>query len=423
MKVINKHLLINKQKKNVLYSFFMYFCAVLRAYKYELVLNDSQKEFMNKSFGCARFIYNYCLDRKTKLYETEKKRISQFDLCKEVVLLKKKEGFEWLQEIDHQTLSCAVMNLDKAFTKFFREKKGYPNFKSKHNSKQSAQFTQGVQIDFENNKIRFPKIGWCKVKFSREFDGLHKTVTVSRNSVGRYFVSILVDNDIPLPEKALINESTAVGIDVGIKHFATLSTGEKIDNPKYYEKSQKKLAVLQRRVSKKVKGSNRHKKAKLRVAKLHYKITNQRKDFTNKLSTKIVRENQSVIIEDLNVAGMLQNHCLAKSISSVSWSEFFSQLQYKCDWYGKNLIRIGRFEPSSRLCTCGVKNTELKLSDRKWTCKSCGVTHDRDLLAANNIKKFGLVDQNLIGEGIAEFKGVEKLSNGSSVKRQCSTLK
>lgn len=351
---------------------------------------------MSQSFGCARVVYNYCLQRKVEVYQADKKSISQFDLCKEVVRLKKDESYKWLADVDHQTLSCAVRNLDTSFTNFFREKKGFPKFKSKKSSNQSCQFTQGIKIDFENKKIRFPKIGWCKLFLSCEFEGKIKTTTVSRNAAGMYFVSILVDNFTPLPEKCDIKEDTSIGIDVGIKHFATLSDGTKINNPKHYENAQKRLAVLQRRLFKKQKGSNNSQKAKLKVAKHYYKITCKHRDFLHKLSTKIVRENQTVIIEDLNVAGMLKNHCLAKSISSASWSEFFRQLQYKCEWNGCNLIRIGRFEPSSKMCTCGIINNELSLNDREWICIACGTSHDRDLLAANNIKRFGLVPQNLI---------------------------
>lgn len=351
---------------------------------------------MNKSFGCSRFVYNHCLDLKNKAYQTEKKSLSQFDLCKKVVQLKKEENYKWLSEVDHQTLSCSVQNLDKAYTRFFREKKGFPKFKSKKNNIQSCQFTQGVKIDFEKDKIRFPKIGWCSFSNSRIFEGNIKTVTVSRNACGFYYVSVLVDNGVILPNKYVINEKTSIGIDVGIKHFATLSNGEKIDNPKYYESLQKRLSVLQRRASKKQKGSANRKKANLKVARLYQDITNLRNDFLHKLSTKIVRENKTIIVENLNVKGMMQNGNLAKSIGSVSWSTFFNYLKYKSDWYGSNYLEIGRFEPSSKMCSCGVINNDLKLSDRNWTCKSCGITHDRDTLAAKNIKRFGLEKQNLI---------------------------
>lgn len=228
-------------------------------------------------------------------------------------------------------------------------------------------------------------------------DGKLGTVTISKTPSGKYFISALVHTEELTPTKFTISEDKSIGVDVGIKDFATLSNGEKISNPKYFKNSQKRLAVLQRRLSKKKKGSKRREKAKLSVAKLHYTIANQRKDFLHKLTSKLVRENQTIIIEDLNVAGMVKNHKLAKSISDASWSEFFRQLKYKSEWSGVNVITIGRFEPGSKMCYCGVINKELTLKDRIWTCKSCNTTHDRDILAANNIKKFGLQKQNLIG--------------------------
>lgn len=368
---------------------------MLKAYKYKLDLNKAQREFMMKSFGCARVVYNYALNRRNEAYQKKEKAPTQFDLCKDVVRLKKTEEYHWLSEVDHQSLCCSVQNLDKAFSNFFRKKSQFPKFKSRR-GKQSCQFTQGINIDFEKGKVRFPKIGWVNAFLSRRFEGKIKTTTVTMTPCGMLFVSMLVDNGEALPTKQAIREETAIGIDVGLKHFAILSNGTKIDNPKYLESSQKRLSVLQRRHSRKQKGSKNREKARIKAAKLHYKISNQRNDFLHKTSTMIIRENQTVIIEDLNVEGMLKNHCLAKSISSASWSSFFNMLTYKADWHGRNLLTIGRFEPSSKLCTCGEKNNDLKLSDRDWTCKKCGAIHDRDLLAANNIKRFGLTKQNLL---------------------------
>jgi len=370
---------------------------VLKSYKYELDLNKTQKEFFIKSFGCCRWIYNWALNERIKYYEINNKTLSAFDLIKRVKQLKKEENTIWLKDVANVSLQQSIRNMDTAFTKFFREKKGFPKFKSKHNNKQSCKFIESVIVNFENNKIKLPKVGWIKVFIDRKFDGKIGTVTISKNNVGKYFISLLVDNEKSLPKIKLTKEKTTIGIDVGIKNFATLSTGEKIDNPKHLENSLKRLTVLQRRFSKKDKGSKRQEHARLAVAKLHYKIANQRKDFLHKLSSKIVAENQSIVIEDLNVQGMLQNHCLARSISSASWSEFFRQLQYKCEWQGRNLITIGRFEPSSKICSCGEVNHKLTLKDREWTCEKCGTKHDRDVLAANNIKRFGLQKQNLIG--------------------------
>ncbi len=368
---------------------------MIKSYKYQLDLNKTQKEFFSKSFGCCRWVYNWALNKKNEHYQNHKDNLSAIDLIRELTIIKNKEETKWLKEVDSQSLQQSIRNMESAFTNFFREKKGFPKFKSKHN-RQSCKFTQAILIDFEKQKIRLPKIGWIKVYIDRKFEGKIGTVTVSKNTLGKYFVSILIDDKKELPTLKPIKEKTTIGIDVGIKSFATLSTGETINNPKYLEHTSKRLSVLQKRLSKKQKGSRRREKSKLRVAKCHYKISNQRKDFLHKLSSKIVAENQSIIIENLNIEGMLKNSRLAKSIASVSWSEFFRQLQYKSEWRGKNLITIGRFEPSSKMCSCGEINHNLTLKDREWTCEKCGVKHDRDILAANNIKKFGLQKQNLI---------------------------
>jgi putative transposase len=398
---------------------------VLKAYKYQLDLNKKQKDFFAKSFGCCRWVYNWALNKKNEQYQKNKESLSAIDLIKELTIIKKQEEMQWLGEVDSQSLQQSIRNMESAFTRFFREKKGFPKFKSKNN-KQSCKFTQAVIVDFEKKKIRIPKIGWIRIFIDRKFEGKIGTVTVSKNPAGKYFVSVLVDNEKSLPKRKTIKEKTTVGIDVGIKNFATLSTGEKIDNPKHLEKSLQRLVVLQRRLSKKEKGSKRYEQARLAVAKLHYKITNQRKDFLHKLTARIVAENQGVVIEDLNVEGMMKNHLLARYIQSVSWSEFFRQLQYKCEWNGKNLITIGRFEPSSKLCSCGEINHKLTLNDREWICEKCGTKHDRDVLAANNIKKFGIQNQNLIGieknSGRATAgEGVEILLIDGSKKRQVAS--
>ncbi len=370
---------------------------MIKAYRYRLNPNNAQREFFEKSFGCARFVYNWALDRRIKAYQNSKERIGWVDLCKEMTLLKKEESTTWLNEVSIQSLQSSIRHMDAAFTRFFREKKGFPKFKSKKGSRQSFQYVQKVEIDFENNKVYLPKAGWVKFFKNRTFEGKIGTTTISKTATGKYYVSILVDDGKELPAKAPIREETTVGIDVGIKSFAVCSDGTTFANPKYLEKAEARLAVLQRRLSRKQKGSKRRDRARKAVARQYEVVRNKRTNFIHQVTSKIVRENQTIIIEDLNVEGMLKNHCLAKHISSASWSEFFRQLQYKCDWYGKNLIRIGRFEPSSKLCPCGYKNDALTLKDREWTCPQCGTRHDRDLLAANNIKLFGLQAQNLIG--------------------------
>lgn len=391
---------------------------MIKAYKYRLNPTESQRVFFEKSFGCTRFIYNWALDKRIKAYQEDKTRISWVDLCKQMTQLKKEEDTIWLQEVSNQSLQSSIRHLDSAFTRFFREKKGFPKFKSKRASRQSFQFVQQVEIDLANHRIKFPKAGWVKLFKNRTFDGKIGTVTVSKNAMGKYFVSILVDDGKELPERAPAKYDTTVGIDVGIKNFAVCSNGDTFTNPKFLEKAERRLKVLQRRFSKKQKGSNRRERARRSLARQYERVRNQRNNFIHQVTARIVRENQTVVIEDLNVEGMLQNHCLAKHISSASWSEFFRQLQYKCEWQGKNLIRIGRFEPSSKMCLCGYVNKDLKLKDREWTCPECGRHNDRDLLAAINIKRFGLQRQNLNTPSVGGEEDVEWSALADTMKRQ-----
>ena len=398
---------------------------MIKAYKYRLHPTKQQADFFEKSFGCVRFVYNWALNQRIEAYQKDGTRISWVDSCKRLTELKKQEETKWLCEVANQSLQSSIRNMDSAFTRFFREKKGFPKFKSKKNSKQSFQFVDKVYIDFETHLVKLPKIGKVKFGKNKTFDGKIGTCTVSKTSTGKYYISILVDDSKPLIEKAPITEGAAVGIDVGIKDFAVLSNGQVFANPKFYEKDEKRLKVLQKRLSRKQKDSNRRERARLAVAKQHEKIKNHRDNFIHQVTSRIVRENQTVIIEDLNVEGMLKNHNLAKHIASASWSEFFRQLQYKCDWYGKNLIRIGRFEPSSKMCLCGYINKDLTLKDREWDCPQCGRHIDRDLLAAVNIKRFGLQKQNLIGEISPVVNGagdVEPLTLVGAVKRQYTKI-
>lgn len=393
---------------------------MIKAYKYRLKPNEKQKIFFEKSFGCARYIYNWGLNLRTDAYQKDGINISWVDICKKMTDLKKQEEMSWLNDVSNQSLQCSIRNMDSAFTRFFREKKGFPKFKSKK-GKQSFQFVQKVQINFYNHKVKLPKIGWVNFYKNQSFLGKIGTVTISKSTTGKYYISILVDDGIELPTKAQINYNTTVGIDVGIKDFAVLSNGQVFENPKYLEKAERRLKVLQKRYSKKQKGSKRQERARLAVSKAHEKVRNCRTDYIHKVTSKIIRENQTVIIEDLNVTGMIKNHNLAKHIASASWHEFFRQLQYKSEWNGVNLIRIGRFEPSSKMCLCGAIYKDLKLSQREWFCPNCGRHNDRDLIAAINIKKFGLQKQHLIeispaGRGVED---VEWSALADTVKRQC----
>lgn len=362
---------------------------MLKAYQYRLYPTPAQAELLNKSFGSCRYVYNWALAKKIEHYQTQGKTLNCFAIMKLLPQLKRE--LEWLSEISSQALQQEISHLDAAFQAFFKKNGGFPKFKSKHKSHKSLSCPQGCKVDFEAGRISIPKAKGIKAVLSRGFEGKIKTVTVSQSKSGKYFASVLVEDGKELPAKAGIEEASAVGLDVGIKHFVTLSSGEKIENPKHLRNCEARLRVLQRRQSKKAKGSSNRHKARLRVARLHAHIANARKDSLHKASSRIVAENQSVIVEDLNVKGMLKNHCLAKSISDCGWSRFKELLRYKCEWHGRNFIEIGRFLPSSKMCSCGVVNKELKLSDREWSCSSCGAFHDRDILAANNVKRFGLM--------------------------------
>ncbi|MBU3957492.1 MAG: IS200/IS605 family element transposase accessory protein TnpB [Nanoarchaeota archaeon] len=378
---------------------------MLKSYKFRLYPNKKQEELIRKHIGCCRFIYNYSLVKKIESYEKEKKTLSHYDLNGLLPELKKE--FEWLKEVNSQSLQQENNHLDNAFKRFFREKKGFPNFKSKKNEKKSFSIPQSCEVNFKSGRISLPKLGEIKSVLHRTFKGKIKNTTVSMTPTNKYFISILVDDGKKLPKQKKFNFKNTVGIDVGITHFAMLSNGEKIENPKYLKNSLERLKILQRRTSKKQKGSANRRKANLKVSKLHEKIANQRNDFLHKFTHKIVSENQAVAIESLNITGMIRNHNLAQAISDAGWSECFRQIEYKCEWTGKTLLQIGQFEASSKICNiCGEVNHNLTLADREWTCAKCETKHDRDWNAAINIKKFALQKQNLIGNAPKELRVV-----------------
>src|SRR3990167_2968399 len=339
-----------------------------KAYKYRIYPNKKQQELLEKHFGCVRFVFNWGLGEKIKAYQQDKKRLNCFDLINELAELKKEKDFEWLSKVNSQSLQMSLRNLDNAFTNFFRKQNKFPNFKSKKRNINSFQIPQHLKL---SNKLDIPKVKGINIKQHRKLEGKIKTATVSKMPTGKYYISILIEQDKELPKKRKIKEKTTIGIDLGIKKFALM----------------------------------------------HEKISNQRSDFLDKFSYQITHEKQvnTIAIEDLNVKGMVKNHCLAQAISDVSWGEFRRQLEYKTEWYGKNLLVIGRFEASSKTCICGQVNQELKLSDREWICKECGTKHDRDVLAANNIKKFALIP---VERG--KFTPLERTALAGSLKEEAS---
>jgi len=390
---------------------------ILRAYKYRIFPTKEQEVLIAKHFGCSRWIYNYALEKKVKAYQTTKESLSRFTIQKDLPNLKKSEETSWLKEVNSQSLQASLENLDKAFTKFFRDKKGFPRFKSKHDNRQSFSVPQNGIVDFETNTISLPKFKKpIKCKLHRIFEGDSKTVTISKTPTGKYFVSVLVEVNEELPKLKTIDENKAIGIDLGIKTFAVLSNGEEIQNPKHLKTTLKQLKKQQRKVSKKVKGSNNRKKAVRKLAVLHEKVSNRRIDFLHKVTAKLVSEHDTLCLETLKASNMIKNHKLAQALSDISIGRFNAILEYKAKWTGVNILRIGQFEPSSKMCTCGVINKELKLSDREWVCQACGEIHLRDLLAANNIKRFAFVKNNTVG--ITEFQACGDEGLPLSVKQE-----
>lgn len=382
---------------------------MIKSYKYRIYPNKEQIVLINKHFGCSRWVYNYALDKKNKAYQQEAKSLSRFDIQKDLPVLKKQSETEWLKEVNSQSLQYSLENLDNAFTKFFKKEGKYPKFKSKKNSKNSFGIPQNTYVDFEESKVYIPKFKTgIKIIIDRRFESIVRSSTVSKRN-NKYYISILIQNNEIIPEKSPICENKAIGIDLGIKSFLVTSNGQIVDNPKYLKESQRRLKIRQRKLSKKIKGSNNRKKSIKIIASTYEKISNKRTDFLHKLSTSLVKNNDTICLETLKVSNMIKNHCLAQSISDASWSEFNRMIEYKSDWYGSNVLRIGQFEPSSKMCSCGNINNNLKLSDRTWTCSKCNSINDRDYLAANNIKKFAFINLKLNTAGTAEIHALQNM--------------
>ena len=376
----------------------------LKAYKFRIYPTEEQEIFFAKTFGCVRKVYNLMLNDRKKAYEEVKN-----DSSKKMTFptpAKYKKEFPFLKEVDSLALANAQLHLDKAYKNFFRDKSvGFPRFKSKKNPVQSytTNNQNGTVALIDSKFIKVPKLkSLVRIKLHRQPKGMIKSATISRHSSGKYYISLLCKEEI----SELPKTNSAIGIDLGITDFAILSDGQKIDNNKFTSKMEKKLKREQRKLSRrallaKKKGiplseAKNYQKQKRKVARLHEKVMNQRTDFLNKLSTEIIKNHDIICIEDLNVKGMLRNHKLARSISDVSWSSFVAKLQYKADWYGREIIKVNQWFPSSQICSeCGHKDGKKPLDIREWTCPICHTHHDRDINASINILTEGLRIQTL----------------------------
>ena len=361
-----------------------------KAYKFRLYPNLEQRIFFEKTFGCSRFIWNQMLADRIAHYEKTgtslKNSPAQYN-----------KKYPWLKEVDSLALSNVKLNLNAAYKSFFQSGFGFPNFKSKKTAQSYKTNNQKGTIALLNGKVKLPKVGWVKVKAHRQIKGVIKSATISKTATGKYFISILCEEEIvPLPKT-----DSNLGIDLGLENFAILSTGDKIENPRFLVSLSKRLAKEQKVLSRrellakkkgvKLSESSNYQKQKLKVAWLHEKIANQRKDFLHKLSTNLIKNHDVICIEDLASRNLMKNHHLARAIGDASWTEFVRQLRYKADWYGKKIVTISRWFPSSQLCsTCGANSGKKPLSVREWTCEGCDTHHDRDINASLNILKEGL---------------------------------
>ena len=373
---------------------------VKRAYRFRFYPTPEQEQILARTFGCARFVYNHMLRLRSDAWMQRQERVGYHETSAALTALKKTPDHLWLNDVSSVPVQQALRHLQAAFSNFFAKRGKYPKFK-RRDGRQSAEYTTSAfKWDGDAQTLKLAKMDEpLAIRWSRQIPKAAKitTVTVSKDAAGRHFVSLLCD-DVVMAKPAA---QAKVGIDLGLSHFAILSTGEKVASPKTFRKNEAKLVKLQRRLAKKQKGSNNRTKAKWKVARLHAKIADSRKDFLHKISTRLVKENQVIAVESLSVSNMQKNRHLSKSISDASWSEFLRQLEYKAHWHGRELIGIDKWYPSSKRCSdCGHTVPKMPLNVRQWTCPECGSEHDRDVNAARNVLAAGLA-VSALGESVS----------------------
>lgn len=386
--------------------------TIYKSFKFRIYPTKEQEILLAKHFGANRFVFNYYLNKRKETYLEDKKSINYYDNATDLTKLKKEDGFNWLKEINSQSLQSGLRNLDTAYNKFFRKQSKFPRFKSKYD-KQSFKIPQNVRL--LHNKLIVPKFKeGIKINLHREIDGEICFATISKSTTSKYYVSVTSEVQHKLFDKTY----SKVGIDTGIKDLAILSDGKVYKNIKTLKNNLNKLKYEQRQLSKKVKGSSSRTKQKQKLAVVHEKISNIRKDYLHKVSTEIAKNHDIISVEDLAVKNMMKNHKLAQAFSDVSLGTFYSMLEYKCDWNEKIFIKIDRFFPSSKTCSnCGWINQNLTLSIRKWVCPSCNEPHDRDFNASKNILNQGLKTLSVSGiESDVKQKQVKALSLDESMK-------
>lgn len=363
--------------------------VVKRAFKYRFTPTPEQAAELNRTFGCVRLVWNKALDERTRAYATEQRKTTYVQASAALTGWKKTDDLAFLREVSSVPLQQTLRHQQTAFSNFFAKRARYPRFKSRKKSRASAEYTRSG-FTWREGRLTLAKMSEpLDVRWSRELPGDPSTVTVSRDSAGRWFVSILTEDTVD----AAPGTDRMVGVDVGLSCLVALSTGEKVTNPRHERRDRARLAKAQRNLARKQKGSRNREKARRKVARVHARITDRRTDHLHKLSTRLIRENQAIAVEDLTVRNMVANHALARAISDASWRQFRTILEYKADWYGRDLLVVDRWYPSARVCShCGALHEKLPLNIRVWTCR-CGTVHDRDVNAARNILAAGLAER------------------------------